>query len=132
MDFSYNHITACLAEDSEQVIKGKGQNIIPPPEKEPLWKGFLMKFTDPLIIILLIVFVFSVGASLYEYYSLGREAEVLLEPLGVFIALILATGVGFLFEVKAAREFDVLNEGPAAIERANKELGLAMSPYEIQ
>ena len=110
MDFSYNHITACLAEDSEQVIKGKGQNIIPPPEKEPLWKGFLMKFTDPLIIILLIVFVFSVGASLYEYYSLGREAEVLLEPLGVFIALMLATGVGFLFEVKAAREFDVLNK----------------------
>ena len=31
-----------------------GANVLTPPAKEPVWKQFLEKFTDPLIIILLI------------------------------------------------------------------------------
>ena len=45
----------CLAEDSEAVRNGAGKNIIPPPEKDPLWKLYLEKFKDPIIIVLLVV-----------------------------------------------------------------------------
>ncbi len=100
----------CLGQDSEAVKQGAGQNIIPQPEKEPLWKGFLKKFEDPLIVVLLVVFIFSVAVSLYEILEAGRSWINLLEPLGVLTALLLATGIGFIFEVKAAREFDVLNQ----------------------
>ena len=37
-----------------QVLESRskhGANILTPPEKEPLWKQFLEKFGDPLIII---------------------------------------------------------------------------------
>jgi len=44
----------CLEQGSPEVTGGQGQNIIPQPEKEPLWKGFLRKFKDPLIIVLLV------------------------------------------------------------------------------
>lgn len=103
------YIDECLEDNSELVTRGKGRNVIPPPEREPLWKGFLEKFKDPLIIILLVVFCFSTCISLYEY-SNGAGANTLIEPLGVLIALLLATGVGFIFEVRAAREFDILNK----------------------
>jgi len=114
----------CLIEGSSTITDGKGQNIIPPPEKEPLWKGFLEKFKDPLIIVLLIVFLFSVGVSVYEVMG-GHSINVLLEPLGVLIALLLATGVGFIFEVKADKEFDILNKvkdsRPVKVLRRRKE-----------
>lgn len=87
-----------------------GSNVLTPPEKDPLWKEFLEKFKDPLIIVLLVVLLFSMGISCFEYFKLGLPATVFLEPLGVLIALLLATGVGFAFEVKAARAFDVLNQ----------------------
>ena len=101
----------CLEQGSPEVTKGQGLNIIPQPEKEPLWKGYLRKFKDPLIIVLLVVFVFSVGVSLYEILWVGdRGWEAMMEPSGVFMALMLATGIGFIFEVKADREFDLLNQ----------------------
>lgn len=100
----------CLENDAPEVQAGMGLNIIPIPEKEPLWKGFLEKFTDPLIIVLLVVFVLSVCVSCYEVFYNGALYSTFIEPIGVLIALLLATGVGFWFEVKAAKEFDVLNQ----------------------
>lgn len=110
MEKNKDYFADCLSLDSDEVIKGKGQNIIPPPEKEPLWKGFIEKFRDPLIIVLGVVFLFSVGVSLYEFFYTNKGWEVLLEPAGVFIAMMLATGVGFIFELKADQEFDILNK----------------------
>ena len=100
----------CLDNNSERVIAGKEGNIIPPPEKEPLWKGFLEKFKDPLIIVLLVVFFFSIVVSTYEVFYQGAAFSSYIEPCGVLVALLLATSVGFWFEVKAAKEFDVLNQ----------------------
>ena len=82
----------------EEVLSSRqlhGVNRLTPPEKEPLWKAFLEKFKDPLIIVLLVVMLFSLGVSCFEYFSLGASSSVFLEPLGVFVALMLATGVGF-------------------------------------
>ena len=98
-----------LEQNSDEVRAGLGKNIIPPPERPSLFWAFIDKFKDPLIVVLLVVFVFSVGVAYYEVRQ-GGSLQLFLEPAGVLVALLLATGVGFIFEVKAEREFEVLNE----------------------
>ena len=104
------YLSRCLSVDSQRVMGGKGRNIIPPPERESLWSLYLDKFKDPIIIVLLVVFCLSVGLSLYEIFVMGDDWSLMFEPVGVLLALLLATGVGFIFEVKANREFDILNK----------------------
>ena len=87
-----------------------GVNILTPAEKDPLWKRFLEKFSDPLIIILLIAGALSIGISCYEYYGLDKGPSVFFEPVGIFIAILLATGLAFYFELKADKEFALLNQ----------------------
>lgn len=98
---------------SAEVLESRkkyGVNILTPPEKEPLWKQFLEKFTDPLIIILMIAGVLSIGISFYEYFGLSEGFTVFFEPIGIFIAILLATGLAFYFELKADKEFAILNQ----------------------
>ena len=87
-----------------------GDNVLTPPAKEPLWKQFLEKFNDPVIRILMVALLLSVAVSLYQYFSGAEGVGVLLEPAGIFIAVMLATLLGFAFEVSAARKFDILNQ----------------------
>ena len=87
-----------------------GSNILTPAKKDPWWKLFLEKFRDPLIIILLIAGVLSVCISIYEYIGLDEGATVFFEPIGIFIAILLATGLAFIFEQKANKEFAILNQ----------------------
>lgn len=96
-----------------EVLKSRkmyGVNILTPPEREPLWKQFLEKFTDPLIIILMIAGVLSIGISFYEYFGLNEDFTVFFEPIGIFVAILLATGLAFYFELKADKEFAILNQ----------------------
>lgn len=97
------------AEVSESRSK-YGINILTPSEKESLLKRFLEKFGDPLIIILMIAGVLSIGISCYEFWGLGQGISVFFEPLGIFIAIFLATGLSFFFELKADKEFTILNQ----------------------
>lgn len=97
------------AEVKENRIK-YGINILTPPEKDPLWKQFLRKFKDPLIMILLIAGALSIGISCYEHWGLNQGAGVFFEPVGIFIAILLATGLAFIFEYKADKEFAILNQ----------------------
>lgn len=90
--------------------KKNGANVLTPPIKEPLWKQFLEKFSDPLIIILMIAGALSVGISFYEYIGLGQGGEVFFEPVGIFVAILLATGLAFYFELQADKEFTILNQ----------------------
>ena len=87
-----------------------GVNLLTPPAKEPLWKKFLGKFKDPLIVILLIAGVLSIGISIYECVGLNLGFGVFFEPIGIFIAILLATGLSFYFEMKADKEFEILNQ----------------------
>lgn len=89
-----------------------GANVLTPCEKDPLWKQFLEKFEDPLIIILLIAGFLSIAISCWEYWGLHSEdgVAVFFEPVGIFIAILLATSIAFYFELKADKEFSILNQ----------------------
>ena len=105
-----NHL---LGLTDAQVLESRskyGANVLTPPEKEPLWRQFLEKFSDPLIIILMIAGILSVGISCYEYWGLGEGAETFFEPVGIFVAILLATGIAFIFELRADKQFSVLNQ----------------------
>lgn len=90
--------------------KKYGENILTPPEKDPLWRQFLEKFREPLIIILLVAGLLSVGIACYEHYGLDKGGEVFFEPVGIFVAIMLATGLSFYFEWQANKEFAILNQ----------------------
>ena len=96
-----------------QVLESRqqhGENILTPPPKEPLWKQFLEKFTDPIIIILLVALALSICVACYEFFTGITTLSVFLEPLGILVAILLATIVGFSFELSANKKFDVLNK----------------------
>lgn len=105
-----HHFTGLTDAEVLESRNKYGVNILTPPESEPLWKRFLEKFRDPLIIILLIAGVLSAGISCYEYWGLRGGATVFFEPVGIFIAILLATGLSFFFEMKADKEFALLNQ----------------------
>ena len=87
-----------LSEQEVEESRAKfGANILTPPLQTPLWKRFIAKFNDPLIVILLIAGIFSVSISFYEYFGLNEGTKVFFEPVGIFIAILLATGLAFFF-----------------------------------
>ena len=102
-----NGLTQKQVEESR---RKHGDNVLTPPKKDPLWKQFLEKFSDPIIKILLIALLLSVAVSLYQLFTGAAGMGVLLEPLGIFVAVMLATVVGFVFEMSANKKFDILNK----------------------
>ena len=105
-----NKIKGLTSQQVEESRLKYGSNVLTPPEKESLWKQFLEKFEDPIIRILLLAWVLSMIIS--SVHCWGPEQEgfaTFLEPLGIFFAIMLASTIGFIFEVKAARAFEVLN-----------------------
>lgn len=87
-----------------------GLNVLTPPKKESLFHQFIEKFKDPIIRILLIALVMSIGVSIYMYVTDQEGLSVLFEPLGILVAILLATCIGFAFEVSANKKFDILNQ----------------------
>lgn len=89
---------------SEQVInnrKAHGANVLTPPKKASLWQLYLDKFRDPIIQILLVAACLSLVISyLHNDY---------IETIGIFLAIFLATTIGFYFEYDAQKKFDILN-----------------------
>ncbi|MBO5185902.1 MAG: calcium-translocating P-type ATPase, PMCA-type [Prevotella sp.] len=97
IDMRKNGLTA--AEVAESRAK-HGENILTPPTRVSLWRLYLDKYNDPIIKILLVAAAVSLGLAFVE----GNFAET----AGIFLAVFLATTVGFYFERDAARKFDVL------------------------
>ncbi|WP_165025564.1 cation-translocating P-type ATPase [Dysgonomonas sp. ZJ279] len=95
----YSGLTDAQVKESREKY---GVNLLTPPKKEPLWKLFLEKFKDPIIRVLLIAAFLSLGISfIHNEYA---------ETVGIFCAILLATGVAFWFERDASKKFDVLNQ----------------------
>lgn len=105
-----HHYTGLSAQEVEASRKEHGENVLTPPAKKPIWLQFLDKFKDPLIIILILAGELSIGISFYEYLGLGHGAAVFFEPGGIFVAILLATGLSFYFEYQADKEFAILNQ----------------------
>lgn len=120
--FSPKSLTFAPSMEKKQIMNGltaaqvtesrarHGANVLTPRERVPWWRKFAEKFTDPLIIILLVAAVLSIGISFYEYFGLGADTTVFFEPVGIIMAIALATGLAFWFEYKADREFSLLNQ----------------------
>ena len=107
----YNkHYTGLNEEQVRLSRKQYGANILTPPKKQSIWKQFLEKFNDPIIKILLATLVLSVGISFYHFFHDGEGMDVFFEPFGIFVAILLATTISFIFEVKANKAFNILNK----------------------
>jgi len=78
-----------------------GENVLTPPQKVSIIKLYLEKFQDPIIQVLLIAAVVSLLLAFVE--------NNFIETIGIFIAIFLATAIGFYFELDAAKKFEVLN-----------------------
>ncbi len=86
----------------EQSRNAHGSNILTPPPSIPWWKLLFEKFKDPIIILLLFAAIVALIAGYFEHsYA---------EGLGILLAIILATTIGFFNEYKAGKEFDILNQ----------------------
>ena len=88
----------------DEVIRSReqyGANLLTPPKRKSLWRLFIEKFNDPVIRILLVAAVLSLG--------IGFIHNEFAEAIGIFCAIFLATGVAFWFEYDAMKKFDVLN-----------------------
>lgn len=114
----YRDLTSREVEESRQKY---GSNILTPAAREPWWKKFFEKFSDPLIVILSVAGALLVGISFYEYFGLGQDWKVFFEPIGIFIAILLATGLAFIFEQRADKAFRILNQvnddEPVSVQR---------------
>ena len=103
----YQGLTKQEVEESRRL---HGENILTPPEKASLWSQFLEKFNDPIIKILVVAWFLSrIIACVHCWGPEAKGFTAFLEPIGIFFAIMLASCVGFFFEVKANRAFNVLN-----------------------
>ena len=87
----------------EDVVRSRaahGANVLTPPRRTPWWRLYLDKYKDPIIEILLVAAVISL---IFAWYK-GEY----IETVGIFVAIFLATTIGFLFELDAAHKFDIL------------------------
>lgn len=101
-------LTSQEVEDSRRL---HGSNILTPPKKTSLWVQFLEKFEDPIIRILLFAWVLAMIISAIHCWGPDQKGlEAFIEPVGIFFAIILASTIGFFFEVKAAKAFEILNQ----------------------
>ena len=105
-----HHYTGLTVAEVLESRRKNGVNILTSAKKKSLFKRFLEKFGDPLIIILMIALLFSIAISCYECFCLEHGKGVFFEPSGIFIAILLATGLAFIFELKADKEFALLNQ----------------------
>ena len=103
----YQGLNPSQVEESRHL---HGENILTPPQKASLWHQFLEKFEDPMIRILLVAWLLSMGiAGVHCWGPEGEGFTAFLEPIGILFAILLASCVGFAFEVRANKAFDILN-----------------------
>lgn len=93
-----------------------GKNVLTPPQRTSLWKLYLDKYRDPIIQILLVAAFVSLILAFIE--------KNFMETIGIFVAVFLATTVGFYFERDAAKKFNLLTalseEQPVKVRRNGK------------
>ena len=104
---------------SAQAVESRrqhGENVLTPPKRTPMWKLYLEKYNDPIIKVLLVAAAVSLVLAIIE--------NEFVEVIGIFVAIFLATTIGFYFERDAAKKFNVLTaigeESPVKVVRDGK------------
>lgn len=105
----YNGYKGLTSSEVEESRRKYGSNVLTEKKRQSLLTKFFLKFKDPMIVVLLVAAILSMIISFYEYFRLQNDTSIFIEPLGIFFAIILATGLSFLFELKAEKEFKILN-----------------------
>lgn len=104
-----------------------GENTLTPPKRTPLWKLYLDKYKDPIIQILLVAALISLGLAFIN----GEFVET----IGIIFAIFLATTVGFYFEMDAAKKFNVLTalgeESLVKVRRGGKVVEVARKDVAV-
>lgn len=116
MDIDKNKRIGLTDEQVKQSRKQHGKNVLTPPQRTSLWKLYLDKYRDPIIQILLVAAFVSLILAFIE--------KNFMETIGIFVAVFLATTVGFYFERDAAKKFNLLTalseEQPVKVRRNGK------------
>ena len=107
---SLENLKGLSSKEVQESREKYGVNILTPPAKPSVWKQFLEKFTDPLIRILLVALCLSIGIAFYETFGLNEGFDSFFEPIGIFVAIMLATVIGFVLELNANKKFEMLNQ----------------------
>lgn len=116
MDIDKNRRIGLTDEQVKQSREQHGKNVLTPPQRTSLWKLYLDKYRDPIIQILLVAAFVSLILAFIE--------KNFMETIGIFVAVFLATTVGFYFERDAAKKFNLLTalseEQPVKVRRNGK------------
>ena len=116
MDIDKNKRIGLTDEQVKQSREQHGKNVLTPPQRTSLWKLYLDKYRDPIIQILLVAAFVSLILAFIE--------KNFMETIGIFVAVFLATTVGFYFERDAAKKFNLLTalseEQPIKVRRNGK------------
>lgn len=116
MDIDKNKRIGLTDEQVKQSREQHGKNVLTPPQRTSLWKLYLDKYRDPIIQILLVAAFVSLILAFIE--------KNFMETIGIFVAVFLATTVGFYFERDAAKKFNLLTalseEQPVKVRRNGK------------
>ena len=116
MNIDKNKRIGLTDEQVRQSREQHGKNVLTPPQRTSLWKLYLDKYRDPIIQILLVAAFVSLILAFIE--------KNFMETIGIFVAVFLATTVGFYFERDAAKKFNLLTalseEQPVKVRRNGK------------
>lgn len=116
MNIDKNKRIGLTDEQVRQSREQHGKNVLTPPQRTSLWKLYLDKYRDPIIQILLVAAFVSLILAFIE--------KNFMEAIGIFVAVFLATTVGFYFERDAAKKFNLLTalseEQPVKVRRNDK------------
>lgn len=116
MDIDKNKRIGLTDEQVKQSREQHDKNVLTPPQRTSLWKLYLDKYRDPIIQILLVAAFVSLILAFIE--------KNFMETIGIFVAVFLATTVGFYFERDAAKKFNLLTalseEQPVKVRRNGK------------
>jgi len=116
MDIDKNRRIGLTDEQVKQSREQHGKNVLTPPQRTSLWNLYLDKYRDPIIQILLVAAFVSLILAFIE--------KNFMETIGIFVAVFLATTVGFYFERDAAKKFNLLTalseEQPVKVRRNGK------------
>lgn len=117
----YSNLRGLTDSEVSKSRQEHGENTLTPPKRTPLWKLYLDKYKDPIIKILLVAAVISLALA-----CINGE---FIESVGIILAIVLATTIGFWFEMDAAKKFNVLTalgeESPVKVRRDGKVVEVA-------